>query len=97
MREAEGDGDELMKQASELCIEAMTKTAEAESSPVGSETLDVSTGDSVFDENSVAPPSSRMERLKKQGLTNERANNLFLQNRSRKIVSNRHLMGTWKQ
>ena len=65
IREAEVDGIELMKQASELFVEAMTKTLEVESSPVGSETFDASTGDRTFDENSIVPPSSRLENLKK--------------------------------
>ena len=61
MHEVESDGDELMKQGSELFIEAMTKTAEVESSPSGSAIFDVSTGDSVFDKNRIAPPSSRLK------------------------------------
>ena len=66
IREAEVDGNELMKQASELFVEAMTKTLEVESSPVGSETFDASTGDRTFDENSIVPPSSRLENFKKR-------------------------------
>ena len=50
IREAEGDGDELMKQGSELFVEAMTNTSEVESSPAGSETFEVSTKDSMLDE-----------------------------------------------
>ena len=74
----------------------MSKTAEAESSPSGSEAFNVPTRDSAHDENSVVSPSSRLESLKNEGLKNLRVNNLLLQNRARKIVSNRQAMRAWK-
>ena len=75
----------------------MTKTAEAESSPTGSAMFDVSPTDSMFYENIIVSPSSRLEKLKKnEGLSSEIAKHLLLQNTSRKIVSNMYSMGAWK-
>ena len=48
MHEDAGDGHELMTKASHTFIDAMNKTAEVDSSPVGSAMFDVSTGDSFF-------------------------------------------------
>ena len=59
IREDSSDGHKLMKKASNVFVDAMNKTAEVNSSPVGSATFDVSTGDSFYVNISV-PPSSRL-------------------------------------
>ena len=65
MGEDTGDENELMKEAIHVFIDPVNKTAEADSSPVGLAMFDVSTRDNFIDENSIVPPSSRLEKLKK--------------------------------
>ena len=69
-REGTGDGKELMKTAGQVLIGYTSKTAEEHSSLVGLVMPDSSTGESVFEQNLFAPPSSRLDEFKKRRLEN---------------------------
>ena len=65
MREDMGDVQELIKIAGQIFMDAMNKMAKEHSSLVGSETSDLSNEESIFEQNSIAPPSIRLNKLKK--------------------------------
>ena len=77
-------------------MDTMNKTVEEHFSLAGSAISDLSTGESVLEQNSVVLPSSMMDKLKNEGERNLITNIVLLQNRARKIVLKKYAMDTWK-